>query len=71
MQPLTADPILWPLAVLLIGAAASAAGGALGGLVIGARDLGPSLAATMGAFFGPLAGVSGIALGLLVIAWIG
>jgi hypothetical protein len=71
MQQLAADPYLWPLALLMIGTAASVAGGALGGFLVGGRDLGRALAATMGACFGPLAGVSGIALGLLALTWLG
>ena len=64
-------PYLWPLAIMLIGTAASVAGGALGGVLVGGRELGPYLAALMGAFFGPLAGVGGIALGLLALALLG
>ena len=71
MEQVAADPYLWPLGILLIGTAASVAGGALGGLLVGGRDLGPGLAATMGAIFGPLAGAGGIALGLIVLALLG
>ena len=71
MEQFASGPYLWPLAILGIGTAASVAGGALGGLVVAGRELGPSLAAAMGAFFGPLAGVSGVALGLVVLAWLG
>jgi|EndMetStandDraft_3_1072993.scaffolds.fasta_scaffold516177_2 hypothetical protein len=68
MQGLSVSQYLWPL---LIGSAASVAGGALAGLAIGSKDLGPNLAATMGAFFGPLAGVTGVAIGLLVLSLFG
>jgi hypothetical protein len=71
MESISAAPYLWPLAILLIGTAASIAGGALSGIFIGGKDLGPNLAALMGAFFGPLAGATGIALGLLVLALLG
>ena len=36
---------------IFIGVLASLAGGALGGMIIGGKDLGPKLAAMMGAFF--------------------
>jgi hypothetical protein len=71
MQSLSASPYLWPLAILLIGTAASLAGGALVGLAIGGRHLGPQLAALMGAFFGPLAGATGLVIGLLVLSLLG
>lgn len=71
MESLSAAPYLWPLAILLIGTAASLAGGALSGIVIGGKHLGPNLAALMGAFFGPLAGTTGLAIGLLVLALLG
>jgi hypothetical protein len=38
---------------------------------MGAKDLGPNLAALMGAFFGPLAGASGLTLGLAALAFLG
>jgi hypothetical protein len=68
MRTLAADPYLWPLILLLIGTAASVAGGALSGIVIAGKELGAELAGMMGAFFGPLAGATGIAAGLLVLA---
>lgn len=71
MQSLSVESYLWPLAILLIGTAASLAGGALSGLVLGGKDLGVHLAALMGAFFGPLAGATGLAIGLLVLTLFG
>jgi hypothetical protein len=71
MQSLAAAPYFWPLAIMVIGTAASLAGGALSGIIIGGKDLGPNLAALMGAFFGPLAGVTGLAGGLLALALFG
>jgi hypothetical protein len=68
MQSLSAAPYLWPLPALLIGATASLAGGALAGLAIGSRHLGPNLAAMTGTLFGPLAGVTGPAIGLLAMS---
>lgn len=53
---------------LIAGTAASLAGGALGGIVVGGKALGNELAALMGGFYGPLAGVPGIVVGLIVLA---
>jgi hypothetical protein len=71
MEQLAADPYLWPLVILLIGTAASIVGGAISGVVIGGKALGAELAGLMGAFFGPLAGMTGIAAGLILLALIG
>lgn len=68
MEQLADVPYLWPLAILLIATAASLVGGALGGMAIGGRELGVHLSALMGAFFGPLAGVTGVAIGLVILA---
>ena len=45
------------LLVLAVGGAASLIGGALGGVAIGGKALGNELAALMGGFYGPLAGI--------------
>ena len=50
-----------------LGAIASVAGGIVGGVVVGGKVLGNQLAALLGAFYGPLAGVGGCVLGLLVL----
>jgi hypothetical protein len=71
MERLAAAPYLWPLVILLIATAASAIGGAVSGVAIGSRDLGIHLAALMGAFFGPLAGTTGIAVGLAILTLAG
>lgn len=52
---------------ILIGTAASLAGGALGGVIIGGKDLGVKLAAMMGAFYGILGGAPGIIAGVALI----
>lgn len=52
---------------IIIGTVASLAGGALGGMIIGRKDLGPKLAAMMGAFYGTLGGLPGIIVGLALI----
>jgi len=62
---------LTPLALVLVlvaGALASVAGGAVGGMIVGGKALGNELAAMLGGFYGPLAGVGGIVIGLLVLA---
>jgi hypothetical protein len=46
---------------------ASLLGGAIGGLIIGRKDLGTEVAAMMGAFLGPIAGLGGVALGAGVV----
>ena len=55
---------------LIVGVMASIIGGALGGVAVGGKALGNELAALMGGFYGPLAGVPGIVIGLLVLALI-
>lgn len=56
--------ILWTL----VSIALSIAGGALAGVALGGKDLGRSLAAMMGAMYGPLAAVPGILVGLIILA---
>jgi hypothetical protein len=59
-----------PAAILaiVIALVASIGGGAIGGVAIAGKDLGRELAATMGGFYGPLAGVGGVFLGIIVVA---
>jgi hypothetical protein len=52
---------------ILIGTATSLAGGALGGVIIGGKDLGVKLATMMGAFYGILGGLPGVIAGLALI----
>jgi hypothetical protein len=56
---------------LVVATFASIAGGAVGGIAVGGKALGNELAAMLGGFYGPLAGVAGIAIGLMVLAMIG
>ncbi len=56
------------IALIIIGVAFSMAGGALAGMRIGAKDLGPSLAALMGALFGTAGALPGVLVGLIVLA---
>jgi hypothetical protein len=63
--------IIGAAVALIVGTAASIIGGALGGIMVGGKAIGNELAAMMGGFYGPLAGVAGIVLGLIVLAAIG
>jgi hypothetical protein len=63
--------IIGAAVALIVGTAASIIGGALGGIVVGGKAIGNELAAMMGGFYGPLAGVAGMVLGLIVLAAIG
>jgi hypothetical protein len=56
---------------LVAGFIASAVGGAVGAVLIGGRALGVKVAAFMGVFYGPLAGVAGVAIGLLALKFFG
>ncbi len=47
-----------------IGLVASLIGGIIGGLAVGAKHIGAQLSAMMGGFFGPIAGLWGVAVGL-------
>ena len=55
----------------LLGVVASIARGAAGGVLVGGKVLGNELAALLGGFYGPLAGVAGVAVGLAVLIIIG
>jgi hypothetical protein len=44
-------------------------GGTLGGVIVGGKALGNELAAMMGAFFGPVASIPGVLVGLLILAF--
>lgn len=52
---------------LLAGIVAALIGGAVGGIVVGGKHMGNGLAATMGGFFGPVAGVPDLIIGLAVL----
>ncbi len=55
---------------LVCGGVGALIGGALGGIATGGKALGNQLAAFMGAFYGPLAGFTGVAAGLVILALI-
>jgi len=63
--------IIGAAVALIVGTAASIVGGALGGIAVGGKAMGNELAAMMGGFYGPLAGLVGMVLGLIVLAAIG
>ncbi|GGI25971.1 MULTISPECIES: hypothetical protein [Bradyrhizobium] len=47
---------------------ASIAGGMVGGLIVGGKVLGNELAALLGGFYGPLAGIAGVFVGLIALS---
>jgi hypothetical protein len=61
--------VKWLLMAFVFGAAASVLGGALGGVIVGGKHMGNQLAAVIGAFYGPLAGLAGVVLGLAVVSF--
>lgn len=52
----------------IVGVTASILGGAIGGVLVGGRQIGNEIAAMMGSFYGPLAGIGGVLFGLVVLA---
>jgi hypothetical protein len=72
MQPSTVGHLhaaaiaVWTVASMLV----ALAGGALSGMLLAGKDLGNSLAAAMGAMFGPVAATPGILVGLLVLRFL-
>ncbi len=54
---------VWLLVSLIFGAA----GGAVSAMKLGGKDIGNELALMMGSFFGPLAAVPGVLIGLIVL----
>jgi hypothetical protein len=65
---MTAPTLLDAVLALVCGGVGALLGGALGGIATGGKALGNQLAAFMGAFYGPLAGFTGVAAGLVVLA---
>ena len=57
---------VWFVVALILGAA----GGAIGGMLVGAAHLGKPLSAMMGSFFGPIGTAPGVLLGLVILALI-
>jgi len=52
---------------LVIGMIASLIGGVIGGIAVGGKHIGNQLAAMMGGFFGPIAGIWGVIAGLAAL----
>jgi hypothetical protein len=71
LESVLAQPVIWSLAVLAIGALGSLAGGALTGLAIGGRQFGLELATQMGGLFGLLVGAPGVAVALILLSLVG
>jgi hypothetical protein len=57
---------VWTLLSIVL----SIAAGALAGMQLAGKDLGNSLAALMGAMYGPVAAVPGILIGLIALAYL-
>ena len=62
---LYSQTLIWFFAIALV---FGALGGAIGGILVGGKALGYELAALMGSFFGPIASVPGVLIGLLILA---
>ncbi len=58
------------LIALAAGVIASVIGGAIGGMLVGGKDIGYGVAGWMGSFYGPVAGIAGVFIGLAVIYFI-
>ncbi len=56
------------LILMLVALATGAIGGAIGGILVGGKALGNELAAMMGACYGPVASVPGVAVALFLLA---
>jgi hypothetical protein len=65
------NPMSTVVLAVIFSALAALGGGAIGGVVTGGKDIGYQLAALMGAFYGPMAGLLGVAVGLGVLLIIG
>jgi hypothetical protein len=57
---------VWTLLSIVL----SIAAGAVGGMALAGKDLGNTLAALMGAMYGPVAAVPGILLALVILAFL-
>jgi hypothetical protein len=70
-ETVTHIPYLWPIVAIALAFAASIAGGAISGMLIGGKSLGNELAAMMGVLYGPLAGVPGALLAVIILMLFG
>lgn len=55
------------LIALAAGILASVIGGMIGGMIVGGKHIGYGVASWMGGFYGPVAGIAGIIIGLAVV----
>jgi len=55
-------------AAIVVGTAASVAGGYLGGVAIGAKNLGPKLSGFLGVLYGPAGGGLGVVIGVVAVS---
>ena len=69
LNNLMAGEITWLTALFLlaIATAVSILGGAIGGVLLGGKDLGYRLAAMIGGLFGPAGVIPAVAIGLVVL----
>jgi len=56
------------IAAVVLGGAASVAGGYLAGGAIGSKTIGPDLAHFLGMLYGPVAGATGVLAGAVIVA---
>ena len=69
LNNLIAGEITWLTALFLlaVATAVSILGGAIGGVLLGGKDLGYRLAAMIGGLFGPAGVIPAVAIGLVVL----
>jgi hypothetical protein len=69
VQEMTNGHVSWLSGVVFCASALvlGAAGGALGGMLVGGKHIGYGLSAMMGTFFGPIAALPGVLVALLVL----
>ena len=65
------NPLSTVVLAVVLSTLAALGGGALGGMATGGKDIGYSLAALMGGFYGPMAGLTGVGLALLALLVLG
>jgi hypothetical protein len=55
---------------LILAAALSIVGGAIGGVLVGGKDLGNQLAAMIGGLFGPTGVIPAVLIGLIILRFV-
>lgn len=56
---------------LVLAAALSVVGGAIGGVLVGGKDLGTQLSAMIGGLFGPAGVIPAVLIGLVILRFVG